>query len=72
MGTCGGMWECKWVMGIMKFNETWWTRKHGVFCAHEERGLLRTWLQINPFSKNYLLLHNNFQYVEPTTPNQED
>jgi hypothetical protein len=45
---CGGVWNDKWVMSTMRLNETWWTEKHGMFCAHEERGLLRTQLQIGP------------------------
>ncbi len=29
----------KWAMGRMKFNETW-TKRHGMFGAHEEEGLI--------------------------------
>jgi hypothetical protein len=32
----------------MKFNDIWWTKGHGKFCAHDEKGLLRTQLQISP------------------------
>jgi hypothetical protein len=37
---CDGVWKWKWVIWTMGFNETWWTRGHGMFCAHEERSLL--------------------------------
>jgi hypothetical protein len=38
-------------MGVMKFNETWWTKGHGMFGAHEKWGLLRAH---TPLSKNCL------------------
>jgi hypothetical protein len=38
---CGGVWNGKWAMWITKFNETWWTMGHEMFCAHEKKGLLR-------------------------------
>jgi hypothetical protein len=37
------------------------------FCAHDEKGLLITQLQINPLSKNYLLQHGNLKPTRPTT-----
>jgi hypothetical protein len=45
---CGGVWKGKWAMWTMRFNEIWWTKGHGIFCAHEKRNLLGTQLQIGP------------------------
>jgi hypothetical protein len=44
----GDVWKGKWVMWTTRFNETWWTKGHGTFCAHEEKGLLKAQLQIGP------------------------
>jgi hypothetical protein len=45
---CGDLWKGKWAMWTMRFDETWWTKGHGTFCAHEERSLLGAQLQIGP------------------------
>jgi hypothetical protein len=45
---CGGVWKGKWVIWTTRFDETWWIRGHGMFCAYEKRGLLRVQLQISP------------------------
>jgi hypothetical protein len=51
-------------MGIIRFNETRWNRGHGMFGAHEKRGLLRANASL---SKDYLLLHGNFKSTKPST-----
>jgi hypothetical protein len=43
----GGVGKNKWV-GIMRFDDTWWTRGHGMFYAHEDKALLGIELQIGP------------------------
>ncbi len=47
---CGDTWKSEWVIWIMKFNEAWWIRGHGTFCANK-KNLLGTQLQICPIFK---------------------
>jgi hypothetical protein len=35
-GTYGGSWKGKWVMGITRFDETWWNKKYETLCAYEK------------------------------------
>jgi len=37
---CDDEWKGKWMMWTMRFDETWWTRGHEMFCVHQKRGLL--------------------------------
>jgi hypothetical protein len=69
-------WEMGWKIGlwwhmigqmamiITKFDETWWTKGHGMFGAHEEGGLLRAHA---PLSKDYLLLQGNLKSTKLCT-----
>ncbi len=56
-------------MGLTRFNETWWTWGHGMFGAHDEKGLLKTHV---PLFKDYLLLQGNFKFVKPTTKTKQN
>jgi len=51
-------------MGVMRFNETWWTKGHGTFGAHEKGGLLKAHA---PFFLNDLLLQGNHKFTKPNT-----
>jgi hypothetical protein len=46
------MWKKEWMMGTTMFDETWWTKAHGMFGSHEEGGLLGSQA---PMSKDCLL-----------------
>ncbi len=60
----GSTWWGEWAMGTTKFNDTWWVRGHGMFGAHEVKGLLWTWV---PFSRNCLLLQGSFKFTKLIT-----